>query len=514
MASEYLLGIDIGTFESKGVIASRDGHVVAQASMPHELSLPHPGWAEHDADRVWWHDFAGLVTQLLASGRVSASDIAGVGCSGIGPDLLPVDEHGQPLRPAILYGIDTRAADEIAELEARIGLDRILATGGNGLSSQSVGPKILWLARHEPEVWRRTRHLLTATGYLVYRLTGKAWIDKYTAATFAPLFNINTLDWEPELAQGIVDPALLPQVEWSGRVAGHVTREAAALTGLVEGTPVVVGTTDAAAEALSVGVTEPGQLMLMYGSTLFFIHVVDRLVIDPRLWAGVYLAPGGWALAAGMATSGSLTRWFRDEFAPMERQIEQTGGPNAYTALAEAAARIPPGSKGLIVLPYFSGERTPINDPLARGVFAGLTLSHTRSHLYRAILEGVAYGIAHNLDVIREAGVTPTSARAVGGGTKNRLWLQIVSDVTNVEQIVPAQTIGAAYGDAFLAGLGIGMFNELRDVNRWVRPGAVIRPNPATHEIYRPYVEQYRSLYPAISGHVHALARLGQENAG
>ena len=510
MTEPYLLGVDIGTYESKGVITDQAGTVIAQAATPHGLDIPRPGWAEHDADAVWWSDFRLLVNRLLGQSGLPATSIAAVGCSGIGPDLLPLDDAGRPLRPAILYGIDTRATAEIAELEGRIGLDRILEVGGNGLSSQSVGPKILWLARHEPEVFRRTRHILTATGYLVYRLTGRAWIDHYTAATFAPLYNIRRLAWEPALCEGIVDPALLPVLAWSGQLAGAITPEAAALTGLAPGTPVVVGTTDASAEALSVGVTQPGELMLMYGTTMFLIHVVNQLIVDPRVWAGVYLSPDRWALAAGMATSGALTRWFRDQFADLERQAEADGGPNAYAVLSDAASVVPPGSQGLVVLPYFSGERTPLNDPLARGVVAGLTLAHTKAHVYRALLEGVAYGLAHNLEAIAQSGAATTRAVAVGGGVKSRLWLQIISDVTGVEQIVPAQTIGAAYGDAFLAGLGVGLFDSLDDVKTWVRPALVVRPDPAAHAVYQSYYHVYRELYPASQEQLHALARRGQ----
>jgi xylulokinase len=512
MSAEYLLGIDIGTYESKGVLTTPAGQMIAQAAVAHELSLPKPGWVEHDADQIWWHDFCWLVQKLIQQSGVQSSEILAVGCSGIGPDLLPLDEQGQPLRPAILYGIDTRASAEIAELEQRIGIERIVSISGNGLSSQSVGPKILWLARNEPDVFQRTQHILTATGYLVFRLTGKCFIDNYTAATFAPLFNIHTLMWEEEMCQGIVDPQLLPEPAWSGQVAGEITPQAAEATGLRAGTPVVVGTTDAAAEAISVGVTDPGELMLMYGSTLFFIHVVDRLIIEPRLWTGVYLEDGLWALAAGMATSGALTRWFRDQFAHHEMDAETKGGLNAYASLSEAAAQIPPGSQGLVVLPYFSGERTPIHDPLARGVIAGLNLSHTRAHVYRALLEGVAYGIAHNLEVIRESGGKTEQAVAVGGGTKSRTWLQIVSDVTGIKQIVPQQTLGAAYGDAFLAGLGIGKYEGLTDVKKWVQMAEVIQPDPENFLQYQKYYDEYRKMYPNLRDQLHRLAQLGQES--
>jgi xylulokinase len=510
MAREYFLGIDIGTYESKGVIVDAAGNVMAQAAVAHGLDIPRPGWAEHDADRVWWNDFCELSSGLLRQVPFPASDIRAVGCSGIGPDLLPVDDDGKPLRPAILYGIDTRAAAEIKDLEERIGLERLLEVTGNGLSSQSVGPKILWLARHEPEVYRQMCHILTAPGYLVFRLTGRYTLDMYTAPTFAPLFNLHTLNWDAGLCEGIVEPQVLPDPLWPAQVAGEITPAAASATGLAAGTPVITGTTDAAAEALSVGVTAPGEMMLMYGSTLFLIHVTDRLMVEPRLWSGVYLSAGKWMLAAGMATSGALTRWFRDELAGVEYMREMEGGPNAYAALADTAAAVPPGSRGLLVLPYWSGERTPIHDPLARGVIAGLTLAHTRPHLYRAVLEGIAYGAAHNLEVIHAAGARTRRAVAVGGGTKNLLWLQIVSDVTGVEQVLPAQTIGAAYGDAFLAALGSGHFAQVDDIKSWVKESQVIKPDPTRHKTYQDYYREYRALYPSIKAHLHRLAQIGE----
>jgi xylulokinase len=515
MTAGYLLGVDIGTYESKGVIARLDGRIEACAAVPHTLSMPQPGWVEHDADGVWWHDFLALTQALLAQTGLPAGEIAAVGCSGIGPDLLPLDRDGKPLRPAILYGIDTRATAEIAEMEARFGLERILAVSGNGLSSQSVGPKIAWLALHEPDVFDRTRHILTATGYLVFRLTGEAVIDHYTAATFAPLYNLRSQRWDEAMCAGTVDPAVLPRPGWPGTVAGRVTAAAAGETGLAAGTPVIVGTTDAAAEAVSVGVTAPGELMIMYGSTLFFIHVVDHLIIDPRLWAGVYLEPGdSYSLAAGMATAGSLTRWYRDQFGAGELAAEAAGGPNAYAALAAEAARVPPGSAGLLALPYFNGERTPIHDPLARGVIAGLTLTHTRAHMYRALLESVAYGIAHNLEAIRAAGGSTARAAAVGGGTKNALWLQIVSDVTGIPQSVAAETVGAAYGDCFLAGLGAGCFERLGDVKTWVKAAGTYEPCAANQARYAAYYAEFREWYPAVRERLHRLARLGMEQDG
>ena len=508
MTHRYLLGLDIGSYESKGVLATPGGEVIGSAAVGHSLSLPRPGWVEQDADRVWWHDFVYLCRQLLQAGQVDPKQILAVGVSAIAPCVLPVDGAGRPLRPAILYGIDTRASAEVAELEELLGREAIFAACASYLSSQAAGPKILWLRRHEPEVWARTETILTGSGYLVFKLTGERTIDIYTANAYAPLFDARAGAWSPEMAQPTTPLAKLPRLAWSGEVVGRVTPAAAAETGLVAGTPVVAGTADAAAEALSAGLAQSGDLMVMYGSSLFFIQKTDRLVASPKLWGSLFLEGGTFAVAAGMSTAGSLTRWFRDQLAPQEAAAEAAGGPKAYAALAELAAAAPIGSRGLVLLPYFAGERTPLNDPEARGVAAGLTLAHTRADLYRAILEGVGYGIRHNLEAMGEAGVPPKRLLAIGGGTQNRLWLQIVSDIAGVEQHLPSQHYGAAYGDAFLAGLGVGLFADTTQVADWITYRQVIRPVPEAQAQYEAYYRLYLQLYRESASTVHQLARL------
>jgi xylulokinase len=266
-----------------------------------------------------------------------------------------------------------------------------------------------------------------------------------------------------------------------------------------------VGTADAAAEAVAAGVVEPGDTMLMYGSTLFFIQICSSLPESSVLWPTVYLEPESYALAAGMSTTGALTRWFRDNFAGAETAAEADGGPNAYEALAEEASRVLPGSDGLLVLPYFSGERSPINDPLARGVVAGLSLSHSRAHLDRAVLEGVAYGIRQNLETMAAAGAPPKRLVAIGGGAKNALWLQIVSDVTGREQVVQA-TPGASYGDAILAAMGVGTLPAMSAARDWIGPGTTVAPSPADSSTYERGYRLYTELYDTTKSVIHELA--------
>ena len=487
---ELYLGIDIGTSSSKGVLVDADGRVRDRAQVAHAVSFPRPGWAEHDAESVWRSDFVALAREL--TGR-AIGPVTAVGVSGLGPCFLPVDARGRPLRPAILYGIDTRAQREIDELTTKFGADAILTRGGSALSSQAVGPKMLWVRRNEPEVWAETRRFVTSSSFLVERLTGQYVLDHHSASQCDPLYDLGDEAWIPEWADEVAPGLELPRLAWSDEVAGVVTREAAEATGIEAGTPVAVGTIDAWAEALSVGVRAPGDTMLMYGTTMFLVSVTDRVRPHPALWATTGISPGSRTLAAGMATSGALTAWFRD----------LVGGP-PFEELIAGAAAAPPGSDGLVVLPYFAGERTPIYDPNARGLLIGLTLRHGRGEVYRAVLEGTAYGVRHIVETMELAGVRPRRFVSVGGGTKGDLWMQIVSDVTGIAQDVPHKTIGAAYGDAMLAAMAIGH----REAVGWNSAAAVMEPDPLVAPVYDELYGIYRSLHPATVEQAHMLAAL------
>jgi xylulokinase len=509
VAGDLLLGVDIGTYSAKGVLCAPDGQVLAEATIEHGLSLPRPGWAEHDADAIWWGELVALTRRLLGE-RFSGEDVGGVAVSAIGACVLPVDDAGRPLRQGILYGIDTRASDEIAWLTEHFGEEPMYALGGMALTSQAIGPKILWMKRREPDVYAAARMFTGSSGYMVYRLTGEHVMDYHTASYYNPLFDLRNLRWDPRFAGPIVELERLPRLMWSDQVAGEVTAEAARETGLRAGTPVAAGTIDAAAEAVSVGVVAPGDMMVMYGTTMFFIHVTGEPVPDPRMWATAFALPGRYSIDGGMSTTGALTRWFRDNLGETEMGAEAAGGPNAYAALAELAAAVPPGAAGLVCLPYFAGERTPLNDPEARGVYAGLTLSHTKGHLYRASLEGTAYGVRHNLETMAAMGAPPRRLVAVGGGARNPLWLQIVSDATGLPQDVPERTIGASYGDAFMAGIATGLIPNPDALDRdWVTLSMRLQPNADLRPVYDAYYDVYRGLYEAAKDELHALARLG-----
>lgn len=495
------LGVDIGTFETKGVLVDADGRILATAARPHEMLVPRPGWAEHRAEEDWWGDFVAVTKVLLDRSGIVPGRIAAVAASAIGPCMLPVDAAGAPLMNGVLYGVDTRAMAEIDELTRLIGAEAILSECGNALTSQSVGPKILWLRRNRPDLFARTAKVLTSTSYLTWKLTGEYVIDHYTAANFSPLYHVGRLDWTDELCADIVPLDRLPRLAWSTEIAGQVTAAAAAETGLLAGTPVTVGTIDAAAEAVSVGVKAPGEMMMMYGSTIFIIQVTAGRLRDPRLWYAPWLFPGRHASMAGLATSGTLTHWFRDQLA---RDLPPD---EAFATLAAEAAASPKGARGLLCLPYFSGERTPIHDPLARGAFFGLDLTHGRGDLYRAVLEGIAAGTAHVLETFTALGATPEKILAVGGGTRNAAWMQATSDFGQVDQIVREKTVGASYGDAFLAAVAIGAARE-DDIGRWNPVARTVEPERVA--AYERQYPLFKRLYLQTRDIAHALAKGGE----
>lgn len=486
---DLLLGIDMGTGSTKGVLVDPAGAVLATVTIPHAMSLPRPGWAEVDAEATWWGEVCQISRRLVAE-MPPGSTLAAVCVSGVGPCLVLCDDALTPLRPAILYGIDTRATDEIGSLTKEFGAKAILQRAGTLLSSQAVGPKLEWVRRHEPEVFERATGWFGSNSYVAAKLTGEYVQDHHTASQSDPLYVTADFDWNVEWAARICGHLPLPRLVWPNEVVGTVHAAGAAATSIPRGTPVVAGTVDAYSEAFSVGVRNPGDQMLMYGSTMFLIQVIDTYYSDPALWTTAGVERETLALAAGTSTAGSMIGWLQSI----------TGGAHFDVLMAEAAA-VPAGSEGLIALPYLAGERTPVFDPQARGVFAGLTLRHGRGHLFRAAYEGIGFGIKQILEKFDDAH-TGTRTVAVGGGLRSPVWAQAVSDITGRPQLVPEQAIGASYGSALMAAIGVGLVAPETD---WTRIAYEITPDPVNGASYDELYQVWRELYPATKGLVHEL---------
>jgi xylulokinase len=508
---QYLLGIDIGTSGTKGILVDFEGRIISSCSIPHPVSMPRKCWAEHDAVNIWWSDFKKLCDKLFNNSKIKGNSIAAIGCSGLGPSMVPIDRNGNPLRPAILYGIDTRSKDEIKYLNGILGVRNIYETSGQILSAQSVGPKILWYKKNEPDKYKDTWKILTANGFIIYKLTGKCSIDQCSSFFFSPLFNIKKLCWDKPIIEKVgIRHSLLPKIYKSYDIVGKVTRAASKETGIAEGVPIIAGTVDTFAEAVGAGAVEKEDIYLSYGTTMTIIVNSKFLKTHENLWSNVHYIPDIYTLLGGTSTSGILTNWFIKNFFNIEQEIFKKHGINIYNILSDIAAKVSVGSDGLIVLPYFSGERTPINDELARGVLAGLTLSHTREHVYRAILEATGYSIAHHLDIINMLNIIPKQIIASGGGTENKAWTQIVSDITGLKQTcILEKELSAPIGDAYMAGYGTGIFKNFEILKReWIKKDREIEPDEKANKKYIEYFTIYKNIYKNTKGDIHRLGTL------
>lgn len=503
MAQAYI-GIDIGTGSTKAVLCSAEGRILHSATRSHQMQIPHPGWAEFDAEAVWWDEICSLGRELMD--HSDGAEILGVCVSGMGPCLVLTDEQLTPVRPAILYGVDMRAHREIEEQTRRYGAETILRDCGTALSSQAVGPKIEWVRNHEPDAFARATRVFGTNSYAAAKLTGAYVQDHHSASQSDPLYSMpgdvagpsgddapagswHQGRWD-EICAHLEQPALV----WPHDVVGQVHDDAARATGIPSGTPVSAGSVDAWVEALSAGVRAPGDLMLMYGSTMFLTHTVSEFTAHPQLWLTNGIFPGTLTLAAGMATSGSVLGWWQKQL-----------GDLTFPELDALAGEVAPGAEGLLSLPYYAGERTPIFDPRARGTLVGLTLSHSRGHLIRAQYEGIGFAVRQVLALLESQTQPIERIVAVGGGAQSAVWTQAVSDITGREQEIPDQTIGASYGDALLAAIGTGHADP---GTTWASTAAVVRPREEHRALYDRLFTSYEALYPALKSVMHELAEI------
>ena len=504
--AKYFLGIDIGTYESKGVLIDETCKVVAIHAERHGLENPRENFFEHDAQEVWWGDFCKITHALLRESGVSNAEIAAVGASTLGADLVAVDENCVPLRKAILYGIDARADREIAYLNEKYGLERVLEFNGRPLCSNDVPPKILWLKNNEPDIYRKAHKFLTGSSFITAKLTGEYVLDRFLAyGAFTPLYDTRDGSVNMEYCEEFCRPDQLARVCDTTDVVGAVTPQAAQETGLLVGTPVIAGADDSGAEAISTGVLQKGDMMVQIGSSLYLIGLCDRIIRDKRIWSGGFIIPETFSVQGGTNNAGTLTRWYRDSIFFDLVEQENQGGENAFAAMLEGIEQIPPGSEGLITLPYFAGERTPINDPKARGILFGMSLRHTRKHMYRSALEAVGYSLAEHFAIFRENDVDIRTIYAVGGGTKAPVWMQIISDILGIEIVTADVTVGASFGDAVMAAIGVGHFKSFSEIRQYIRPGRRYLPDMKRHEQYKPYVQIFGELYRRNRDLMHLL---------
>ncbi len=483
----YLLGLDVSTTGSKALIIDETGAVVASHTTPHPLSQPYPLWSEQDpAD--WWNGMVASIRTVLDG--IDASAIKGIGLTGQMHGLVCLDDAGAVLRPAILWN-DQRTQAECDAITETIGAKRLIELTGNRALTGFTAPKILWVRNHEPDVYARIAHVLLPKDYIRFKLTGDYHTDLAGAAGTL-LLNVAERQWSDVMLDALDIPrAWMPKVHEGPQITGTVSAEAADLTGLQAGTPVVGGGGDQSAQATGVGAVEPGIVALTVGTSGVVFAPLASYAYEPdgRLHAFCHAVPGQWHFMGVMLSAAGSLQWYRDTLAPGKD----------FDALTGEARDIAPGADGLLFLPYLTGERTPHPDPYARGSFIGLTSRHTRPHMTRAVLEGVAFGLRDGFELIKqsEAGII-NEIRVSGGGARSPVWRQILADVFNVPLIVTEAVEGAAYGAALLAGVGGGIWPDVPTAAKaTVKTGARVDPGPDA-ATYEPFYALYRELYPLL----------------
>ncbi len=486
----YFLGLDVSTTSSKALLIDRKGVVLGTASTAHSLSSPKPLWSEQDPAQ-WWQAVVQSIQNVIRQTGIKASEIEAIGLTGQMHGLVLLDAEGEVLRPAILWN-DQRCQSQCDEIHKRVGKERFIQISGNVALTGFTAPKILWVAENEPDIYSRARHVLLPKDYIRYKLTGEFAMDKADGSGTV-LFDLKARDWSEELLETLDIPReWMPPTYEGPEVTGHVSEFAARLTGLSQGVPVVAGGGDQAAGSVGVGAVEPGIIGLTVGTSGVIFATTPAPLIEPqgRLHAFCHAVPGRWHFMGVMLSAAGSLQWYRDTLAP----------EMSFDDLLHEAETVPAGSEGLLFLPYLSGERTPHPDPLARGAFVGLTLRHTRGHMTRAVLEGVAFGLKDSFNLIRDAGLENVSqVRASGGGTKGALWRQILADVLESELVSVNTAEGGAFGAALLAGVGQGIWPDVVTAcHETIQITGKTEPNPETFAVYRHAYQVYRDLYPIL----------------
>ncbi len=493
----YFLGIDVSTTGAKALLVDESGRVVSSATTALSLSTPKPLWSEQNPHE-WWDGVAASIRRALADAGIAGTAVQSVGLTGQMHGLVLLDAGGAVLRPAILWN-DQRTGAECDEMRARVGRERLIQITGNDALTGFTAPKILWVKNHEPDLYAQAAHVLLPKDYIRLRLTDDYAMDKADGSGTI-LFDLKARTWSDPLLEMLGIPrAWMPPTYEGPDVTGVVSAAAAAETGLAAGTPVMAGGGDQAAGAVGVGAIAPGVVGLVLGTSGVVFATTPSALIEPegRLHAFCHSVPDRWHFMGVMLSAAGSLAWHRDTLAP--------GTP--FDALTQEADAIPAGSEGLLFLPYLTGERTPYPDPLARGAFVGLTVRHTRPHLTRAVLEGVAFGLKDSFLLIQQAGLGAIEqVRASGGGTRSPLWRQILADVLDVELVTVNTTEGAAYGAALLAGVGAGAWPSVDDAAAaTIHVTGSTAPNAENAAFYAGQHAHYRALYPALTPTFRAL---------
>jgi len=516
MSKKILVGTDIGTQGTKTVVVNPEGEVISSGSSFYTVDQPYPSWAQQWPE-VWENATYESIKEALEGSDVDPENVAGITVSGLyGGSGIPVDRDLEPVHPCLIW-MDRRATDEVAWVKENVDLDRLFEITGNYVDSYYGYTKMLWLKNNRPDVWDKTDLFVPPSNFVEYKLTGELAVDYSSAGNIGGVFDLHNLTWSKEAGEALGIPVekmpknLVP----SDEIIGEITSEASEKTGLKTGTPVIAGGIDAPMAALSAGAVEEGDNVAMMGTSTCWgiIHegegLTQKLVSMPHV-ANSTKKIYTWG---GSATTGALVSWYKDQFGLAEEEMAQKTNLSPFKILDMEAEEIPPGSEGLLALPYFKGERSPIWDPRARGTIVGLSLYHTRQHVFKALLESAAYSLRHNIEIGKKVGIPlKNETDVVGGVSKSDLWTQIIADVTGRDLVVPSGGVGAPLGDALLAGVATGVVDSYDEIENWITRDRVISPDAKNTEVYDKYYELYLQLYKDNSSLMHRLSDLAEKN--
>jgi xylulokinase len=494
MTRSQSIGIDIGTTGVKVVAINSAGRILADHSVPHDLASPAAGWAEEEpAD--WERGALQALAAVAAAPGVDPGEIAAIGVSGMVPAMVLLDEDGQPLRRSIQQN-DARCVTEVEELTERLDQDALYARTGGFTNQQHIAPRLLWIQRHEPEIWARTRTLLGSYDLVTARLAGTPPATTSLELNWAiesGLFDLRQRYWLPDLLAAVdLTPGHFPSVREPTEIAGALDPGVAARVGLLAGIPIVAGSADHVASALAAGLREDGDTLIKFGGAGDILYCASAPITHPKLFIDAHDIPGMYLLNGCMAASGSLVKWLLVDV------LGREANKATLQAFDAEAAALPPGSDGVVILPYFLGEKTPLMDPRAKGVIFGLGLHHGPAHLFRAVLEAVIFGFRHHLDVLREAGHRPRRIVATNGGVSSGLWRQVAADALGVPVTSFRGHPGSSLGVAFVAGMAGGVFHDWAQIDDFLTDRIVEGPEPAHAVLYNRQYAVYRELYDRL----------------
>lgn len=504
----YLLGTDIGTSGTKTILMDTKGNLIAQDLQEYDVLTPKPLWAEQWPD-VWLQAAKTSIKNTVEKSGISAEHIRGLAISGLyGGSGIPLDENMEPVRPCMIW-MDRRAEEETKWVLEHIGKEKLLEITHNGADPYYGFTKILWMKNHEPENWNKTKLFLPPNDYVIYKLTGKVAIDYSSAGNIGGIFDMNTRTWSKELmdAMGIPQSMMPVNIVESTDIVGGLTKAISEELGLMEGMPVIASGIDCGAAHIGLGVFDSGTYAAAIGTSMCAALVSDKPIKGKDLIVWPYLLDGkrlSYHFSGG-ATAGAIVKWFRQTMCEFEVEVEKNGGKSMYDVLNKQAENIPVGSDGLVVLPYFMGERSPIWDSDAKGTIVGLSLAHTKAHIYRAFLEAVAFSLRDAMEATGEN--LGESILLAGGVTKSKLWRQIFADVTGYPVICPIHDVEANMGDVILAGIGTKVLTY-EDVKKWQVLDEKIMPNKQNHEKYTQYYQVYKSVYQNLRSDMKRLTKL------